>query len=61
MHSTSKGVFIQTVPGQQTPETGWSTVHSVEPWLKQVEEATMGAYAHDGLGFSFRNVNFHMV
>ena len=27
---------------QQNPETGWSTVNCVTPWLKQVEEATGG-------------------
>jgi TRAP-type C4-dicarboxylate transport system substrate-binding protein len=27
---------------QQNPDTGWSTVNCVEPWLKQVEEATGG-------------------
>jgi TRAP-type C4-dicarboxylate transport system substrate-binding protein len=27
---------------QQNPDTGWSTIHCVEPWLKQVEEATGG-------------------
>jgi TRAP-type C4-dicarboxylate transport system substrate-binding protein len=27
---------------QQNPDTGWSTVNCVEPWLRQVEEATGG-------------------
>lgn len=27
---------------QQNPDTGWSTTHCVEPWLKQVEDATGG-------------------
>jgi TRAP-type transport system periplasmic protein len=27
---------------QQNPETGWSTTHCVEPWLRQIEEATGG-------------------
>lgn len=27
---------------QQNPDTGWSTTHCVEPWLKQVEAATGG-------------------
>ena len=27
---------------QQNPDTGWSTVNCVEPWLKQVEAATNG-------------------
>jgi TRAP-type C4-dicarboxylate transport system substrate-binding protein len=27
---------------QQNPDTGWSTINCVEPWLKQVEEATGG-------------------
>lgn len=27
---------------QQNPDTGWSTIHCVAPWLKQVEEATGG-------------------
>lgn len=27
---------------QQNPDTGWSTIHCVEPWLKQVEDATGG-------------------
>ena len=27
---------------QQNPDTSWSTINCVEPWLKQVEEATGG-------------------
>ncbi len=27
---------------QQNPETGWSTQNAVEPWLRQLEEATDG-------------------
>ncbi len=27
---------------QQNPDTGWSTTHCVEPWLKKIEEATGG-------------------
>jgi TRAP-type C4-dicarboxylate transport system substrate-binding protein len=27
---------------QQNPDTGWSTTHCVEPWLKQIEDATKG-------------------
>jgi TRAP-type C4-dicarboxylate transport system substrate-binding protein len=27
---------------QQNPDTGWSTVNCVEPWLKQLEEASKG-------------------
>lgn len=27
---------------QQNPDTGWSTINCVNPWLKQVEEATGG-------------------
>ena len=27
---------------QQNPDTSWSTLHCVDPWLKQVEEATGG-------------------
>jgi TRAP-type C4-dicarboxylate transport system substrate-binding protein len=27
---------------QQNPDTGWSTINCVEPWLRQVEEATGG-------------------
>lgn len=27
---------------QQNPDTGWSTIHCVDPWLKQLEEATGG-------------------
>jgi TRAP-type C4-dicarboxylate transport system substrate-binding protein len=27
---------------QQNPDTGWSTINCVEPWLKQVEDATGG-------------------
>lgn len=27
---------------QQNPDTGWSTVNCVDPWLKQIEEATGG-------------------
>jgi len=27
---------------QQNPDTGWSTINCVDPWLKQLEEATGG-------------------
>ena len=27
---------------QQNPDTGWSTINAVEPWLRQIEEATGG-------------------
>ena len=45
---------------QQNPDTSWSTTHCVEPWLKQLEEATggqvkfqafHGEYTGQGKGF----------
>ena len=42
--------FFESEPGEnhhpaireQNPDTSWSTTHCVEPWLKQLEEATGG-------------------
>ena len=38
----SFGKTITLRYAQQNPDTGWSTVNCVEPWLKQVEEASGG-------------------
>lgn len=39
------GGYAKTITlrfAQQNPDTGYSTIHCVEPWLRQVEEATGG-------------------
>ena len=41
----SAGGYAKTITlryAQQNPDTGWSTLHCVDPWLKQVEAATGG-------------------
>lgn len=40
--ATGTAKIIKLRYAQQNPDTGWSTVNCVEPWLKQVEEATGG-------------------
>lgn len=40
--TTGSAKTIKLRYAQQNPDTGWSTVNCVEPWLKQVEEATGG-------------------
>lgn len=38
--STSETITLRYA--QQNPDTSWSTINCVEPWLRQVEEATGG-------------------
>lgn len=40
--ATGSAKTIKLRYAQQNPDTGWSTVHCVEPWLKKVEAATNG-------------------
>jgi TRAP-type C4-dicarboxylate transport system substrate-binding protein len=40
--ATASAKTIKLRYAQQNPDTGWSTVHCVEPWLKKVEAATNG-------------------
>jgi TRAP-type C4-dicarboxylate transport system substrate-binding protein len=40
--ATSPAKTIKLRYAQQNPDTGWSTVHCVEPWLKKLEAATDG-------------------
>lgn len=40
--AASSAKTIKLRYAQQNPDTGWSTVHCVEPWLEKVEAATNG-------------------
>lgn len=40
--ATSSAKTIKLRYAQQNPDTGWSTINCVEPWLRQVEAATNG-------------------
>lgn len=40
--TTGSAKTIKLRYAQQNPDTGWSTVHCVEPWLKNLEAATNG-------------------
>lgn len=40
--ATGAAKTIKLRYAQQNPDTGWSTIHCVEPWLKKVEAATKG-------------------